>query len=499
MRLSAMVMGVATLAASMPAYAQYQTQAEQEAQLDPGTRREVRRKRLQTEFMMLEDSRTTTFGSDMGTEGRLFTIRFPLASYYYEDNVAGAVSRKMPHPFSRYANLMPKADNGIQDDVMAELPPFRMTFMDDGETMWGELGAIETTFGHGSVINRYLNNPSGGFNLNTFGVVVGARAKSVGGSVMTGNILEPGRFLGFNVHGRPLEWIYGTYSNVEPEAAGNLDYYALLLSALTVGVTGAMDTQAPAMVKAYALDNQPAQVPGTAGALALEGDVGINHSIISAHVYANATMLGRTFREAGLGTDGRATTGESVANLWGAGVSPGVRFNLFLELLKIGGAFEYRLAGPNYMPAYFDRNYEADRIAYNGTPKITRRTMARHGYSLQLGAQLLKTFGLFFELDDLVQLDPRFGKNEASMRLGGILHVLGVLSFMGAYVNRGFQDYTRAWEPARTSMLLGETRLSLLFFSLVARQWRTWEPMEDGKMMPRNGNSFMAEFQIGVL
>jgi hypothetical protein len=464
--------------------------------LDPDAQREVRRQTLQTEYLILEDARTTTFGSDFGTEGRLLTIRFPLYSWQYEQ-----AQSLLPRPLRRYQRMLEGSQRGaIQDDVMAALPPFRLTFSREGETVWGELGAIESTLGHGSLVNRYTNNPRGGLSFDSMGVVLGAQAKSVGGSIMTGNLLQPGRFIGFNVKGRPLEWIYGTYSNAEPEFFGNFDYYALLLSALTIGVSGAFDTEAARSAINFARTGDEPSMPGTAGGLSVEADVGLNHSILQAHIYANATALARSFEEATLGADGRATTGHGTSALFGAGITPGVRFNLMLEMLKIGGALEYRLAGPNYTPAYFDRYYEGDRTATPlGVPKISARSMSRHGYSLQLGAQAFKTLGVFWEMSDLVQLDPRFGKNDATMRVGGIVHLLGVVSFLGAYVNRGFQDYARAFEPSTGGMWLGEVRLSLFCFSIVGRRWRSFERLQDGATIPRNGGSLLAEFQLGIL
>jgi hypothetical protein len=470
---------------------------------DTATLEDLHRKRLRTEYLLLESSRTTTWGSDFGVEGRLLTLRIPLANWTNDQApVAGLLSRR----FNGGLQALHLADNNttqLKDAVMNELPPFRLTMGSDGGTFNLALGAVENTLGHGALVQRYTNNPRGGFDLNNMGLVLGAQAKMAGGTLMIGNLLNPGRLVGFNVHGRPLEWIFGTYSNFAPEVAGNWDMYALLLSALTVGVSGAVDTTAPSVLGDKVMGGDwtaPRTVPGTVGGLTGEADLGINHSVIAAHIYGNATGLGRTFEEASLGPTGRVGGGITQTNLFGAGATVGARFNLFLEIIKIGGSMEYRLAGPNYAPTWFDRYYEADRLyGVGGGPKITQRSMARHGYNFQVGAQVLKTLGFFAEMSDLMQMDPRFGKNNGQLRLGGILHVLGFLDFLGAYVNRGFTNYGRMFAGDTTSMWLGEARMNLGPLNLVGRQWRTFEPIPTGGVAARDGTSFMAELVFGIL
>lgn len=477
---------------------------------DAGTRDEIHKQRLRSEFLLLEDARTTTWGSDFGVEGRLLTIRIPLFRFGYEEASTQALLSRASRftGGNRLSDRLRMADSpdagAVRDAVWNELPPFRVTLGGEGGTFNAELGAVENTLGHGALVQRYTNNPGGGFDMSKLGVVASARAKSVGGTIMVGNLLQPGHMVGFNVHGRPLEWIYGTYTNFEPEAAGNVDMYALLLSALTVGVSGAMDTQAPTQAanQLAAGDTAvPRFVPGTAGGLSGEVDVGLNHSILAAHLYGNLTGVGRTFQEATLGADGRCCSSNQQGNLFGAGGVVGGRANLFLEFIKIGGSVEYRLAGPNYSPTYFDRYYEGDRTFSSrlGAPKIAERSMARHGYALQLGAQVLKTLGFFMEMSDLVQLDPRFGRNDGQMRLGGILHLFGIVDLLGAYSNRHFTNYGRMFAPETTSMWLGEARVNLGPLNLVGRQWRTFEPRSQGGTTARDGTSVLAELVIGIL
>lgn len=484
----------------------------QAAEPDQGTSEEVHRQRLRTEFLLLEDSRTTTWGSDFGVEGRLFTLRIPIARFQREDpGASGFLAQRGSVLVDRLKGVGRRvgfADDAnadqVKDAVWNELPPFRMTLGGEGSTFNGEFGAVENTLGHGALVQRYTNNPRGGFDPTALGLVMSARAKAVGGTLMLGNILQPGRMVGFNVNGRPIQWLAGTYTNIQPEAASNIDMYSLLMSALTVGISGAMDTQAPTELGDRVLagdTSAPNHVPGTAGGLSVEADVGINHSIIDAHAYGNLTGVGRTFQEATLGSDGHCCGSFQQSNLFGAGGVVGARANLFIEFIKIGGSVEYRLAGPNYSPTYFDRYYEGDRRFSRalGAPKIAARTMARHGYALQVGAQVLKTLGFFLEASDLVQLDPRFGRNDATMRVGAILHLLGIVDLLGAYSNRGFSDYLHVFNAQQTGMWLGEARLNLGPINLVGRSWRTFETTPNGNLQARNGTSFLAELVIGIL
>ncbi|MBI5496076.1 MAG: hypothetical protein HY904_13715 [Deltaproteobacteria bacterium] len=468
---------------------------------DTATSEEVHRQRIRAEFLLLQDARTTTWGSDFGVEGRLLTLRIPLARWAYEEAPVAGFLRQRTRPVLQRLHLAGEG-TAIRDAVINELPPFRLTVGGEGSTFNAEFGAVEHTLGHGALVQRYTNNPNGGFDMSRLGLVIGANAKAVGGNLMIANLLEPGKLVGFNVHGRPIQWFAGTYSNFQPEAASNFDMYSLLMSALTVGISGAVDTSAPSVVGQSVVNGSslPQAIPGTVGGLSGEVDVGINHSVLAAHIYGNLTGLGRTFEEVTVGPDGRLGTGLTQASLFGAGATVGARFNIFLEVLKIGGALEYRLAGPNFTPSWFDRYYEGDRLyGLGGGPKITERSMGRHGYNLQIGAQLLKTLGVFWEMADLVQVDPRFGKNDGTMRLGGVLHLFGVLDFLGAYVNRGFNDYGRMFRGDASSMYLGEARLNLGPLNLVGRQWRTFEQQPTGGTRPRDGSSVMAELVIGLL
>jgi hypothetical protein len=112
---------------------------------------------------------------------------------------------------------------------------------------------------------------------------------------------------------------------------------------------------------------------------------------------------------------------------------------------------------------------------------------------------VLKTLGFFAEMSDLLQLDPRLGRNDGQVRVGGILHILGVLDFLGAYVNRGFTNYGRMFSSETTSMWLGEARFNMGPLNLVGRQWRTFEPLPTGGTVARDGTSVMAELVFGIL
>ena len=71
---------------------------------DAATAEDIHRKRLRSEYLLLQDSRTTTWGSDFGVEGRLGAADL---AHYRQELSAPAVGAQglssYPHPY-----LMPE-------------------------------------------------------------------------------------------------------------------------------------------------------------------------------------------------------------------------------------------------------------------------------------------------------------------------------------------------------------------------------------------------------
>ncbi|MEW5853307.1 MAG: hypothetical protein AB2A00_31295 [Myxococcota bacterium] len=463
------------LLAALPVKADH----EQLSTTDPALGEELLRQRLQSEYLLLERARLTPFGPAAGTEGRLFTLRLALLDVQLQQPVTSAAPR------------LQVTWGGVERQP-AHLPPFRLAWGQEQSVLHSQVGAIDVTLGQGALMRHYTNNPRAGLDVGLMGVVLGVNLSGVGGTVMTGNLLEPGRLVGAHVHVRPLMLLGGNVGNTLPDAWRLLDLGTVLLSSVSLGVTGVLDSELPGTffrgLRGPTEWRLPARVPGTAGGLSGEADVGITYGPLDFRVFGNASMLGRSFQ---------TEAAQAASHLWGAGASAGVRTSISAPFLRVGGAAQYDLSGPDYLPAYFDRHHEEHRLAMdNGAPKITLRNPASHGYRLELGAQLFDALGAFWEWVDSFALDGSLDGHRTEMRLGTVLHVLGVLDLMGAYVNRGFHDYRDAFVPDVTSLWLAEARLQVLAFSLVARGWRGYHAQIERGPTPISGSSVLAEIRL---
>lgn len=456
------------------------------AETDLVVQQEVHRQRVQSEFQSLEEARAGLVGPGLGVQGHLFLLRRPLFRIEFDEETAWPTWRgvRVPQDSARHP--------------VGAVPPLRLAVGGWGSSLNLQVGSIDVTMGNGTLVERYLNNPPPGGGWNALGVVLGVEAGGLGAQVMTGNLLEPGRFLALNVHGRPALWLGGGPTNVLPVMGVGWDPWTLLLRSFSVGVTAAVDTDPNRAIRRYVKEfgqgvwRLPSPLPGTTAGLSLETQWGLQHRFLSARVLGDVTALSRTFEHQTDESNVPRTT-----SLLGAGLGVGGEFDLNLWIITLGLTAHYGLYGPNYLPVYFNRYHEADRLALDGTPKIAVQTPLRHGYRLQLGGQVLRTLGAFVELSDARPWEPGAESDEATLRVGGVLHLFKTLSVMGAYVNRGFGDYSRMLYPGSTSMWLGEARLQVLVLALVGRAWRTYQ--ENGKRLePRDGASMVVEFQIGL-
>jgi hypothetical protein len=456
--------------------------AELEAGLDPGTRRELRRARLWSEFELLKDVRHDLFDVYMVSEGRHVSVSLPFMVSLSEEDIPGVV----PPAGGRLGRVLRGLGRGALEDQTEDVPALHLAVGGEEDPFLVDVGAMESTVGSGSLVGNYVNSAREGFALDTPGVLLMGRLRGVGATVMTGNVLRPGRVTAVNVSGRPLAWLFGSVDNVKPEGSGGVEGEGLLLNLVDVGVTAAVDMEAPATSRQA---GAPVHPLGRVSGVSVEGSVGFSETLLGAGVFVNATLLYRVFEPDGGG----------MKELYGVGGRAGVRAFLDVKVLRLLGRLEYDVAGQDYIPTYFNRHYEADRVSdLQVVPKVTRRTPPRHGYGFMLTGEVLRTVGVFVQASDLAPLLPRDGGRAMELRTGVLLHLLGFASVMGAYVNRGFDRAGEVLEPSRSSTWMMEERLSLFCFALVARQWRTYEPMLDGRTLSRDGRSVVGQIEFGL-
>ena len=441
-------------------------------------RRELRRARLDGEFDLLKDVRHDLFDAYMVTEGTRITLSLPLVFRFDEQDVPGLRARRL---VSRLAPPTPRGMAVVQDDARLDLPRAHLALGEEDGPFLFDIGAIEGSVGSGALVSDYATASGEGTGLSSPGLHLRGRTRGLGVTLFTSDVSRPGRVSAFSVSGRPLAWIWGSASNLKPEGSAELEDEGLLFNLVNVAITGAVDNQAPGMASGLTGS------PGTAGGASLEADLGFDHELLGLKGFANATVLGR-----------RQARQTQLGDLWGAGGRAGLRGKLDVKLLQLGATAGLDLASADYLPSYFDRDYEADRVAGpTWSPKLALRTPARVGYNLAAHAQLLKSLGAFVELSDMAPLGGARG-HDIDLRVGGLWRILGFFSVMGAYVNRGAESYDKVFAPTRSATWLAEQRLSLFVFTLVARQWRSFEPVDGGRTLARDGQSLLGQVQLGI-
>ncbi|MFH1812454.1 MAG: hypothetical protein ABIJ09_27220 [Pseudomonadota bacterium] len=348
----------------------------------------------------------------------------------------------------------------------------------DGDSLHFELGLLQTTLGHGSLVNLYQNSPEGA--PLAFGLVAEGQLKGGGLTLVLGDALQPARLLAGRLRLKPLNIILSPDSALEPNDL-NVDPRAAVFGMLIVGFTAVTDLDAP--VTREGVDADGVQVPGrgarpmSAFGLDIETppvDLGILHL----NPYVDGVML------MGRG-DGP-----------GFGLHPGVGvgtdfFGIYWQL-----SLQYVLGTRGYKPWYYDSRYVFERLrtVADDEPKASRLSPApaAQGYVGTLSAQLADTVSAWAEISDRIPFDAADGHSYGRARIGATAGPT-MANVTVSLLREGWREYDRVFTDDGLSAVVVQGKLSVLFVGLIARYTHSVERNID------NGERFAVDdFSVGT-
>ena len=390
-------------------------------------------------FGMIGDDVYTTlnlsFTMDLGEIG--FGLMAPLRLCLYDANpeekgkIGGVIRRQDWNEFTDYLKILRFFRYGHKGDFV--------------HVMVGSLPGA--SLGHGTIANRYYNN----LDLDHYKL----------GLVMDLNTAYGGVETLFN--NAVLSNLLGMRGYFRPWSVVNKESY---LNNLAVGASVVSDVTAPYRLDpSGAVENGYPKVDGTKGATIYGGDVEftlLNNAIIRLIPYMDLNRI----VEAGLG--------------YHAGVL--TTFHIPVVSLDLQTRLEYRRLTADYIPAYFNSNYEIQKFQYAmdvNRPVPKRAVVAQsgdagiNGYFAEVGFDFMGLVSFGGSYDDYD------GPNNSNLRLYLDVPALKVFQFSCFYYKGGFDGAAQAFKFDDKSMFLVEARYQINPILYVSGQyWRIWKLYE---------------------
>jgi hypothetical protein len=413
----------------------------------------------------------SSFGAPVTDDRRLFKLRWRLPwvlsfggnSNFAPTPFAGGFSSAMALPGGTTLAMEPM-------EQLSTLVP-QLELGEPNKVFHGQLGAVSTTMGHGSIVDRYTNSPDG--MARKLGAMGEVNLAGLGLSAMTGDVFAPMDFVAGRIHGRPLMWFLAPDATFQPNEF-DLDPRTETLGMLVVGVSAAVDRTAPLAT-------------GTATVLIGGVDVefaAIDNQLMKAILYVDGNMM-------------------NVGDDRGFAVAPGLRLMWDLGGIRLDGEAEVVAHGDHYGHRYFDRLYgfERSQTFGLGKPKLTLDRPAGFGYQARTQAAVAKMFTLFVEAKD------QFGMTDAGLDGGSSNMVVTAgastfVGFVGASVTASQTDALHQATFGPGFVVTAEARTALVFnlVHVVGRTWRAHVPAGDdpGEYVVDSGAGMGVEINFDV-
>ncbi len=387
-------------------------------------------------FGMIGDDVYTTlnlsFNMDLGQIG--FGLQAPLRLCLYDEN---------PEEPDKIGGVIRREDWNEWTDYLKIIRFFRWGHK--GDLLHFMIGSLPgASLGHGTIVNRYYNN----LDLDHYklGLVVDVNT-SYGGVETLFNNSVVSNLMGMRGYFRPWSLV-------------NKDSY---INNFAMGVSVVADVNAPYdLDPAGAVEDGYPKVDETKGAVIYGGDVEftlLNNSLIRLIPYMDLNRI----NEAGLG--------------YHAGVLS--VFHIPLVSLDLQTRVEYRRFTADYIPAYFNSNYEIQKFQYAiiaDLPIPKRKAVALssdeglNGYFAELIFDFMGLLTLGGSYDDYD------GENNSNLRLYLDVPALKIFQFSCYYYKGGFEGAEQAFKLDDKSMFLVEARYNINSFVYVGGQfWRIWK------------------------
>ena len=395
--------------------------------------------------------RSVIGGPYSGNEGMHFALRF---SPWWNTNIMSGLSR-LSFVGDEDNPELAGSDGGTggeRDDPKRGYLRWRLG--KDGDSVHMELGLLQTTLGHGSIVNMYQNTPQG--SPLAFGAIFEGQLNGGGLVLELGDFMHPGRFLSGRLRIKPFNIILSPDSALEPDSI-NMDPRGELLGMFIVGVTAATDLEAP--ISTSAIDASGQQIDGVGArpmsAFGVDIEVPpIDMGIFHLNPYVDGVML------MGRG-DGP-----------GYGIHPGLSlgtdfFGIYWEVVA-----QYYAGTKGYKPWYFDSRYVFERLRQVGSlaPKasVEAGAPATQGYIGSASFQLVDTITGWVEIGDRIPFNPEDGHSNGRLRLGATAGP-SMANLTLSFLREGWRDYGRLTSDDGISSLVVQGKVSLFVVNLIAR------------------------------
>ena len=427
---------------------------------------------LQRATLDLDDTRGATgasFGAPLHDDHRMFVLRWRLPALLS----FGALG---PTAFvsGYHAALGSAGGVALAVEPTSSLSAFvpQLAFGQAGKVVHVELGALSSSMGNGTIVDRFTNSPDG--QARRGGALLEGNLAGLAGSVMLADVTRPSELFAVRLAGRPVMWFLAPDAVFQPNEL-DVDPRTEVLVVWLTGVSLAADTSAPT-------------ARGTTSVLALGWD--------------NALALVDTGPLKLIGTvDVNSLT---VGNTRGLGVHGGVKAAVDMAGVHVDGTLDAYTGGNGYTPRYFDRLYFVERTTTLGStsPKADLGRPASSGMQVRLQASALQSVALFVEANAHHCNDVSQCSASGTVRAGASAFVMGI-GVVASAAQAGITDWTQPHVFGPGFVVEGEARWAVLFntVNLVGRAWRAQVPAgsKPDQFLMEQGATFGVELNFDVL
>lgn len=336
-----------------------------------------------------------------------------------------------------------------------------------------QLGALSTSLGHGTLLDRYTNSPDG--LPRAPGLLLEGNLAGLGGQGLVGDLFRPQAFAATRVYGRPLMWFLAPDATFQPNEL-DVDPRTEVTGVWVSGLSAIIDAEAPSAASAF----QRVWAAGWDNEVAL-----LDNQLVKTIGYVDLNALG-------------------AGNEAGYGVHPGALFMLDAAGFRFDAAGELDFGGEGYVPRYFDRLYALERdVAFGAQkPKIDIDRPSSWGYQLRASLGFMEMITGFIEARDQLPFDPTRGSGSGLVTMGAS----AFLFFFGGAITAsqtGITDYKDPRFFGRGFVVTAEGRVALAanVVHLVGRWWRAHVPAGDSldEYLVNEGTTMGVELNLDLL
>lgn len=404
----------------------------------------------------MKNGTAASFGSPTGDDRRLFKLRWRVPWLLIGGGGLG------PSPFA--SGFVPTSfvvPNGMalaaepMDGLSSLIPT--LAIGEPHKLGQIQVGALSTTLGHGTLVDRYTNSPDG--VARTPGLLLEGNLAGLGGQLLVNDVTRPQAFSATRVYGRPLMWFMAPDATLQPNEL-DLDPRTETTGMWVTGLSGVVDTEA------QTLDPDFTQSGGTRRVWAVGWDneaALLDNQVVKAIPYVDVNALG-------------------VGTTVGLGVHPGAMFMLDAGGFRFDALGELNFGGAGYVPRYFDRLYMLERSnAFGvGKPKIDVARPASWGYQARTSLGFMEALTGFVEARDQMPMNTAEGSSSGQITAG----MSGFVFFFGGALTAsqtGITNYAQPNFGGPGFVVTAEGRVALAanIVHLVGRWWRAHEPAGD--------------------